>query len=73
VLFSKCPSIRGCLVHDPALFQIFPALFGLPEHKQISIPAQIEIRIEGQITDFMEIQACMVMDQTLPLGQASVV
>jgi hypothetical protein len=73
VLFSKCPSIRGGLVHDPALFQVFPALFGRLQHKNVAISAQAEILIEWQITDFMEIQAGMVMDQTLPLGQASVV
>ena len=70
--FSKCPSIRGRLVHDPALFQVRASFFGLIEHKQISIPAKAEILIQLHVANLPKVQAGMVMDQPLPLRQASV-
>ena len=54
------------------MFEILSALFGLSEHEQISIPTKAEILIQLQIANFMEIQAGMVMDQTLPLRQTPV-
>jgi len=51
---------------------MFSTFFGLPKQKQVSVPAKTEILIQGQITDLMEIQAGMVMDQTFPLRQAPV-
>ena len=70
--FAQCPSIRGCLVHDPALLQMFPAFFTRLQQENIRIPAQGQIRIQLKVTNFMKIQAGMVMDQPFPLCQAPV-
>ena len=68
MFFSKCPSIRGGLVHNPALFQVFPAVLGRLQQENIRVPAQGQVRVQLQVSDFSKIQAGMVMDQPLPLG-----
>ena len=73
MFFSECPSIRCGLGHDPTLFQVLTTFLGLVERINISIPAQTEILFNGKLTYFLEIQAGMVMDQPLPLSQASII
>ena len=72
MFFSKCPSIRSGLVHNPALFQVGPTVFGCLQQENVRVPAQGQVRVQLQVSDFMKIQAGVVMDQPLPLRQAPV-